>query len=1145
MDLPKALTLSSKVRWHLLLFLLQAALFLECSGSETDRLALLAFKAAITHDPEGSLRSWNGTASICRWAGVSCSPRLQGRVVALVLESISLGGSISPSIGNLSFLARLHLPGNSLGGVIPSDIGRLRQLRDLNLSFNSLGGPIPPSLGQCRNLLHLDLTENLLLGNIPIQLGSLPQLTVLNLGSNGLAGTIPPSLGNLSSLQQLDLSSNELIGEIPPSLGNLSSLAYLNLSTNSLVGAIPPPFTDLLSLCYLDLSSNALAGGIPPLLGRIEALSVLVLASNNLTGIIPPSVGALMSLAYLDLSRNSLVGAIPPSFSNLSHLVVLELSENNLQGHLPEDIGHLTSLQFFEFSDNKISGTIPLSLYNISSLQTLSAVDNQLSGILSLDIGNALPNLLQLNLIRNQLEGPIPISLANASGLQLIDLGENKFSGGIPENLGSLRHLSWLSLWGNRLKATEANDWAFISSLTNCSQLGFLSLANNDLSGTLPTSIANLSTQLYRLTVGQNRIHGTIPPGIENLVNLTILGLNQNMLSGSIPDSIGKLGKLEALLLFSNKFSGTIPTSIGNLTRLNELYLDGNDLQSGIPPSLGNCQILNTLDLSSNHLSGSIPREVLSLSSLSNFLDLSSNFLDGPLPTSVGKLDNLQLLNISHNRLSGEIPTTIGDCQVLQYLYLEGNFFQGFIPSSLGHLKGIKMLDLSLNNLSGPFPDFLADLHYLQHVNLSFNDLDGEVPKEGVFKNASAVSILGNDKLCGGISDLHLPACPTQTSKKKRSLVLKVIVPVVCGILSLILLSSLFITCYLKRSSKKSSFATPSMDLLKRVSYMELMKATDDFSCNNLIGRGTFGSVYKGIMSDGETVAVKVLNLQLQGAFKTFMAECEALRNIRHRNLVKILTTCASVDFRGNDFRALVFQFMPNGSLEKWLHPRFDEKFYLKKLSLIQRLNMAMDVAAALNYLHNHCEIPIIHCDLKPSNILLDDSMTAHVGDFGLAKFLIKSTDKLSRDLSSASTFAIKGSIGYIAPEHGMGSQVSVQSDVYSYGILMLELFTGKRPTDDMFKDGLTLHKFVEDGLSKGSQVTMIVDPSLFSQESEEMLHINQGGSQAGERIERCLIAVLAIGLSCTKETPGERMEIKDAVTNLEAIKALLPMPNI
>lgn len=180
------------------------------------------------------------------------------------------------------------------------------------------------------------------------------------------------------------------------------------------------------------------------------------------------------------------------------------------------------------------------------------------------------------------------------------------------------------------------------------------------------------------------------------------------------------------------------------------------------------------------------------------------------------------------------------------------------------------------------------------------------------------------------------------------------------------------------------------------------------------------------------------------------MAECEALRNIRHRNLVKILTTCVSVDSTGAEFRALVFEFMPNGSLEKWLHPRSDEKFS-KKLNLIQRLNIAIDVAAALDYLHNHCEIPIIHCDLKPSNILLDDSMTARVGDFGLSKFLPKSINESSRDPSS--TLAIKVSIGYIAPEHGMGGKVSVQSDVYSYGILMLELFIGKRPTDDMFKD--------------------------------------------------------------------------------------------
>ncbi|XP_010905353.1 receptor kinase-like protein Xa21 [Elaeis guineensis] len=1100
MDLPIALILTSKVRWPLLLlllFLLQAALFPQCSGSQTDLLALLAFKAAITHDPIRSLKSWNGTASICRWAGVSCSPRHQERVVALVLESMSLGGSISPSIGNLTYLARLHLPGNKLRGVIPSDIGRLRHLKDLNLSFNSL------------------------------------------------AGAIPPSLGNLSSLQRLDLSSNKLTGEMPPSIGNLSSLAYLDLSNNSLIGPIPPKITKLLNLSYLDLSSNGLAGGIPPLLGRIEALSVLALASNSLTGIIPPSVGALSSLTYLDLSRNSLDGELPPSFTNLSHLVVLDLSANNLQGHLPEDLGRLTSLQFFQISVNKISGTIPLSIYNISSLQTLNAVDNHLSGTLSPDIGNALPNLQQLHLVGNQLEGPIPISLANASGLHVIDLSRNKFSGGIPANLGSLQDLSWLSLGRNMLKAREANDWAFISSLTNCSQLGFLGLTDNDLSGTLPISIANLSTQLYSLTMGQNRIHGTVPPGIENLVNLNLLELQQNVLSGSIPDSVGRLRKLDALVLFSNNFSGAIPTSIGNLTQLSELYLDGNDLQGGIPGSLGNCQSLNTIDLSGNQLSGSIPGEVLSLSSLSYYLGLSSNFLYGLLPASVGKLINLQTLNISNNRLSGEIPTTIGDCLELEYLYLGGNFFQGFIPSSLGNLKGIIVLDLSLNNLSGPFPDFLADLHYLQHLNISFNDLDGEVPKEGVFNNASAISILGNDKLCGGISDLHLPACPSQTSKKKKSLVLKIIVPIICGILSLILLSSLLITSYLKRNSKKSSYSTPSMDLLKKVSYTELRKATNDFSCSNLIGKGTFGSVYRGILGDDETVAIKVLNLQLQGAFKTFKAECEALRNIRHRNLVKIITTCASVDSRGNDFRALVFQFMPNGSLEKWLHARSDEKFHLKKLSLIERLNIAIDVAAALNYLHNHCEVPIIHCDLKPSNILLDDSMTAHMGDFGLARFLPESTDKSSRDPSSTMTFAVKGSIGYIAPEQGMGGQVSVQSDVYSYGILMLEIFTGKRPTDDMFKDGLTLQKFVEDEFSKGYQVTMIVDPSLFSQESEEMLHVNQGGRQACERIERCLIAVLAIGLSCAKESPGERMEIKDAMTHLQAIKTLLPMPNI
>lgn len=350
----------------------------------------------------------------------------------------------------------------------------------------------------------------------------------------------------------------------------------------------------------------------------------------------------------------------------------------------------------------------------------------------------------------------------------------------------------------------------------------------------------------------------------------------------------------------------------------------------------------------------------------------------------------------------------------LEYLYLEGNSFHGSMPPSLASLKGLRKLDLSRNNLSGSIPERLQNISVLEYFNASFNMLEGEVPTNGVFQNASAISVTGNGKLCGGVSELKLPPCPLKVKGKKRRKHhnFKLVVMIICLVLFLPILSCI-LGMYLIRKRKKKSSTNSAIDQLPKVSYQNLNHATDGFSSQNLIGIGSHGSVYKGRLDSTEGfVAIKVLNLQKKGSNKSFVAECKALRNVRHRNLVKAVTCCSSVDYNGNDFKALVFEYMSNRSLEEWLHPQNGSAERPRTLDLETRLEIVVGVASALHYLHHECEEPIIHCDIKPSNVLLDDDMVAHVSDFGLARLV----SKIDNCHNQISTSGIKGTIGYFPP---------------------------------------------------------------------------------------------------------------------------------
>ncbi|CAM8955340.1 unnamed protein product [Rhodiola kirilowii] len=981
-------------------------------GNETDMLALLALKNGFldgtSNDIPLPLSSWNASLHFCQWPGITCGRRHQ-RVIALYLVGLGLTGTLSPHIGNLTFLRFLNLSDCNIKGVVPEEIGQLSRLRVFSMPSNALRGSIPLHLTNCSRLRIINLRQNHLTGTIPSQLGSMSELEILSMYRNNLTGDIPSTLGNISSLTILQLGDNRLLGSIPSSLGKLGILSILSLGINNL------------------------------------------------------------------------------------------------------------------------SGPLPLSLYNLSSLTTLSLVDNGLSGNILEKFEVCFPYLEGVAVGKNNFTGIIPPTITNTSALKIFDVGGNQLHGNIPESIGMLNNLKRFIVGTNKLGSGNNDDLNFISSFANLTNLEHIGLRDNQFGGVIPNSVGNLSSSLRTLVLGRNIIYGSIPVEIGSLINLATLGIERNNLAGEIPASIGNLYNLRQLYLGRNKLSGIIPSLIGNLTNLYLLSLLENQLEGSLPSSLQSCISLQVLNIKNNRLHGDSSLKIVSSLNQIFVLYMSGNFFTGHIPSELGNMIHMGVLDISENKYSGEIPIEIGKCLMLEELYMRGNMFTGHIPLSLSSLKGVQIVDFSRNNLSGSIPLQFQDLYHLQIFNVSFNQLEGDVPRKGVFSNLSAISLQGNKKLCGGVPALMHPKCSNQDGKHFSPTI--IIVVTICSILFLGFVATLVFWSK-KRSSivKLTSYSSMKEGYL-RLSYNDLLVATDQFASSNLIGVGSFGSVYKGILNEGEKlVAVKVMDLTKHGAIKSFWRECKALSKIRHKNLLKIISCCSSLDYKGNDFMALVYELMPNGNLDSWLHES-------TSLKLEHRLAIAIDIASALDYLHNQCVPQIAHCDLKPSNVLLDGDMVAHVGDFGLAK-LLREPDDTEMATEGSSTFVVKGTVGYIPPEYGMGGNVSRQGDMYSYGILLLEMVTVKKPTDEIFKDGLNLHNFCKLALSE-STLTDVLDPCLLT----ELYAIanSQMHDDVVLKMRECTAALAEIGIGCSIESPDERMDIGHALKELHLIKKKLP----
>ncbi|KAJ8634761.1 hypothetical protein MRB53_009028 [Persea americana] len=889
-------------------------------------------------------------------------------------------------------------------------------------------------------------------------------------------------------------------------------------------------------------------------------VSELNLSGTSLQGLLSPFLANLTRLRVLDLSGNELFGHIPPEFSSLRQLKALILPENHLHGPIPDSIAVLSHLDYLDLHGNQLTGVVPmLILYNCTILLYIDFSENALYGEIPPEMGNHLPYLSFFNLYSNKLSGTIPKSFSNLTHLGSLDVENNSLSGELPsETFLNKPLLEFLHLSYNHLSSHDNNTdlTPFFTALSNCSNLKELELAGNGIGGRLPSTIDQLAFGLKVISLEDNLIFGTIPPNVANLSNLTLLNLSSNLFNGTIPVEIGLLPRLEQLILSNNSLSGPIPytvgqiltlgrldlsqnglsgeipATLGNLTRLVELLLQRNQLSGRMPSSLGRCKSLNKLDLSYNRLTGRIPEEIVGLRDLGVFLNLSHNLLQGPLPLELSKLEAVQEIDLSSNNINGSIFPQLESCVAVQVINLSHNFLQGTLPESLGRLRNLETLDVSYNSMSGEIPLGLSGCNTLKQLNLSYNDFNGSIPMVGVFANFTLLSFLGNPRLCGSV----FGTCHKKRLwlRKRKNLILVSAVASSSALLFIVCCLIGFKKIRLKIFPREDGISRKSTPDLKfsfpRITYKELAEATGGFDEGRLIGSGGFGHVYRGILRDGTVIAVKVLHLQTTNSTKSFNRECQVLKRIRHRNLMRIVTACSLPDFK-----ALVLPFMANGSLESHLYPPSAPTVSgsaSSDLNLIQRVCICSDIAEGMAYLHHHSPVRVIHCDLKPSNVLLNDDMTALVSDFGIARLVTSSGGNGgAENMGNSTANMLCGSIGYIAPEYGFGSNTSTKGDVYSFGILVLEMVTRKRPTDEMFVGGLSLHKWVKSHYH--GRVEKVIDSSLIRSARDQSPEVKK-------MWEVAISELIELGILCTQEAPSTRPTMLDAADDLDRLKRYL-----
>lgn len=912
------------------------------------------------------------------------------------------------------------------------------------------------------------------------------------------------------SIVKLDLEGRNLSSPLPTIICKLPNLTELVLYNNSYNERFPEGlFTDCSKkLSMLDLSYNYFWGALPDIGWlNLSGLMHLDVSHNFFTGQFPASIGnELLGLQFLNIWSNGFTGVIPPELGNLTDLVNLTMAWNNYSssGHLPQELSKLTKLVWFGCAACHLAGEFPSWLSKLESIQYLDLSYNLLSGSLPEDAFQ-WPDIRKLELYYNSFTGLIPTTISQLTNLTDLDLSCNFLEGPIPAGLYMLTNLALLNLWNNSL--SEEIPW----ELGNLTSLRIFQLFNNSLTGTIPQTLGK-GGSLFIFDVSGNSLHGTVPPYLCDSKNLTKLIFFNNNISGGIPDAYGSCTTLVRIRVRQNQLSGPVPEGLWGLPNLTFLELYDNNLTGSISPNIGYATKLTQLKISGNAFFGSLPDSIGDLSQLET-LDVAGNSLTGPIPKTLGRCQSLEILSMEFNSFTGSIPDIFGDLQKLNTIDLSNNQLTGIIPESFGKLSSaLELLNLAYNRLSGSVPSSLSSLRFsLETFDASFNDLSGNLPFElgGAF---TEISFEGNLHLC------IYQNCQGRKGPGRGAWIVVTLL-VVLAVLALI-------TCFCynrktvyHRLTQESTLRAERWTLtsFEKVDFDEyhILACLDE---DNSIGRGGSGQVYHARLDSGQSLAVKKLWVHgTSGSHSQhshhdygFKAEIETMGRVRHSNIVKLI--CCLTNERGGNL--LVYEYMPNGSLGHLLHGKKTQV-----LDWSARFRIALGAAKGLAYLHHDCVPPILHRDVKPNNILLDSEYEAHIADFGLAKVIQNPSEK------GFSISGVAGSVGYIAPEMGYAAKVTEKSDVYSYGVVLLELLTGRRATDAEFGAGVDIVRWVTSKLWSREEVTGSL---LFFNKWREMgLNVPTPPSKEEEQE---MLVVLKLALRCTGAVPAQRPSMREVV---------------